>query len=555
MNYKLKIILFILVIGIASFLRLWQLGNIPPSPDWDEAALGYNAYSIMITGKDEYGKFLPIVLRSFDDYKPALYSYLAIPFIKIFGLNVFAVRMVSAFFGILTVIATYFLVKQILRISGNKNKVLEFLPITSAFLLAVSPWHIQFSRIAFESNVGVAFNVCAFLFFLIAIKNPKYFLLSFLFGALNIYIYQSEKVFTPLVFVSLIAIFRREIFLNKINKLYFALGVFLALVIVAPMLGYTIIDKNAMLRAKGVSVFSDQTQFLRRNVQKVAFDEKNKDVIGLILDNRRFEFVKAVIAGYISHFDLNWLFISGDIERHHAPYMGLLYLFELPFILIGVYFLVFGPFDRKIKIAIISYFLIVPIPASITSGVPHSVRTLNFLPIYQIFSGLGILMVIEAINRYRRFIIFLIFIPLLSIFILNIFYYLNQYFVQLNKFYSEDWQYGYKEATDYVKTIADRYDHVIVTNKAPLDQSYMFFLFYLKYDPKKYLSKGGTASGGFNEEHKGFANITFRPINGNAFSLVGKNLFVGRPGDFSPNTKVIKTINYLDGQPAIVIAE
>src|SRR6266404_9311757 len=85
-----------IIVLLAVLLRLWQLGNVPPSPDWDEAALGYNAYSIMHTGRDEYGKFLPVVLRSFDDYKPALYAYLTIPAISVFGLDTFAVRLPSA---------------------------------------------------------------------------------------------------------------------------------------------------------------------------------------------------------------------------------------------------------------------------------------------------------------------------------------------------------------------------------------------------------------------------------------------------------------------------
>ena len=87
---KKIILLLTLIIIVASILRLWQLSKVPSSPDWDEVALGYNAYSIMQTGRDEYGKFLPIILRSFDDYKPALYAYLAMPTISIFGLSVFS---------------------------------------------------------------------------------------------------------------------------------------------------------------------------------------------------------------------------------------------------------------------------------------------------------------------------------------------------------------------------------------------------------------------------------------------------------------------------------
>ena len=98
-NYRLVLILI-----LAAFLRFWQLGRVPPSPDWDEAALGYNAYSLMRTGADEYGQKLPLVLRSFDDYKPAVYAYLAILPIKIFGLNVFAVRLHAALLGTLAVL-------------------------------------------------------------------------------------------------------------------------------------------------------------------------------------------------------------------------------------------------------------------------------------------------------------------------------------------------------------------------------------------------------------------------------------------------------------------
>src|SRR5438046_3421794 len=114
---KSKVFL-IAILFIASLLRLWNLGSVPPSPDWDEVALGYNAYSIMQTGRDEYGKFMPIVLQSFDDYKPAIYIYSIIPLIPVFGLDIIAVRLPSAVFGILTVLATYFLVMELFKRKG-----------------------------------------------------------------------------------------------------------------------------------------------------------------------------------------------------------------------------------------------------------------------------------------------------------------------------------------------------------------------------------------------------------------------------------------------------
>ncbi|MBI3984692.1 MAG: glycosyltransferase family 39 protein, partial [Candidatus Levybacteria bacterium] len=207
-NKRLLLILISVIIVIAAVLRIYQLGNVPPSPDWDEVALGYDAYSIMQTGKDEFGKFLPVVLRSFDDYKPALYAYLIIPAISLFDLSVFAVRFPSAVFGVISVIAVFFLTREIFE----KHKYRDYISLVSAFLMAISPWSLQFSRVGFESNVAGSFNILTVLFFVKAIKKPWLFILSAVFAGLSIYIYQSEKVFTPLLVITLLLIFRKEIF-------------------------------------------------------------------------------------------------------------------------------------------------------------------------------------------------------------------------------------------------------------------------------------------------------------------------------------------------------
>lgn len=556
MRKNLNKILLALVILAALILRLWQLGNVPPSPDWDEAALGYTAYSIMQTGKDEYGKNLPVILRSFDDYKPALYAYLIIPFINIFGLNTFTVRLPGAIFGIIAVIATYFLVKELF----DKQKYKEHVSLLSAFLLTISPWHLQFSRIAFEAQVGMSMNILSILFFLKGLKNKLFLIPGVVFASASIYVYQSEKVYLPILFLILALIYFREIL--KIPKIWLFGAIILGLILITPMVHGLISDKNALFRAKGVSVFSDQTKFLMKNAQKYAEDKQNNDYLGLLVDNRRVEYAKAIISGYISHFNLNWLFVTGDIERHHAPNMGLLYLYELPFLLIGIYILIFYPYSLRTKLTIFAIFLIAPIPASITSGVPHAVRNINFLPILQILVALGLIYAAGYISNLKyqiakmpasrqgghiKYFIFPLFI---LFFIFNFLYYFNQYFIQQNFFYSESWQYGYKEVLEYIKPIEEKYNKVIVTNDRPLDQSYMFFLFYLKYNPKTYLTEGGTSSGGFREDHR-FGKYEFRTISWDQEEK--GNLYIGRPEDFPDGLGSMKTINYLNGKPAILI--
>src|SRR3989344_384164 len=139
------------VILLAAVLRFYQLGQNPPSLDWDETAHGYNAYSVLKTGRDEYGYKFPLYFRSFDDYKPPLYTYLVVPSVAIFGLTDFAVRFPSAFIGVLAVLATYLMVYELF-----KSKKIALL---SAFFLCISPWHLQFSRVAFETNSAIFFSV------------------------------------------------------------------------------------------------------------------------------------------------------------------------------------------------------------------------------------------------------------------------------------------------------------------------------------------------------------------------------------------------------------
>jgi 4-amino-4-deoxy-L-arabinose transferase-like glycosyltransferase len=542
---KLIWIILFLIIILASVLRLWQLGNVPPSPDWDEVALGYNAYSIIHTGRDEFGKLLPVVLRSFDDYKPALYAYLTIPSVLLFGLNTFAVRLPSAIFGIISVLAVFLLIREIFE----KYKYKDALSLTVAFLLAISPWSIQFSRVGFESNVGAALNLLMVLFFVKGLKKPILLSLSAIFAGLSIYVYQSEKVFTPLLALSLVLIFRKQLF--SLSRKYIVSAFVVGLIVVIPMTFYILNDRGALLRVTGTSIFSYQTEILGGTISKLEKDRQNNDTLGLILDNRRVVYAKNIVSGYISHFSPNWLFITGDIARHHAPNMGLMYLFEFPFLLLGLYFLTFGNFDKKTKLLVLSWFLIAPIPASITTGVPHAVRTLNFLPTFQIITALGFISAFVFINKYKN-LKWIFYLCVFVVFIFNFSYYLNQYFVQLNYHDSFDWQYGYKEAVDEVKKVGGNFNQIVISDKQPMDKSYMFFAFYLKYSPDKYQQESKDQSGGFAQHHY-FDKYTFRPIDWPSDSTKSGTLYVTTADEIPEKVNGVKTIYNLNGKPAIKI--
>lgn len=532
-------ILLTLIIFLAIILRFWQLGQNPPSPDWDEVAIGYNAYSLWETGRDEYGIKFPLVFRSFDDYKPPLYFYLTMPAVKLFGLSVFAVRFSSALFGVLAVLGSYLLVMELFR---KQN-----LALLASFLVAISPWSIYFSRLAFEANTGVALNIWGAYFFLLALrKNPWFLTLSSALLGLALYAYHSERVFVPLLVLGLAFVFRQKLW--QVKKQILAAFI-IGLIFILPLVKL-LTEKGSLQRFQGTSVYSEKTALLSRTIDKIEYDQAKNDRIGPIFDNRRIVYFATFISGYISHFSPNWLFLAGDEARHHAPDIGLLYLWEIPFLLAGVFFLLSQKGWQRTFI--FWWFFIAPVAAAPTSGIPHAVRTITFLPTFQIFTALGMIFIFKHIGKTKLlFFKFLIPIFTFSFFIFNFIYFIHIYFVHMPIEYSKSWQYGRRQAVDYVKQYGGNYDKIVVSSK--LEQPHMFFLFYLKYDPKKYLAEGGTASGGFAEWRNKFDKYEFRDINWEKEKSDPKILYIGRPEDIKGG--ILQTIYYLNGEEAIRIAQ
>lgn len=539
-----------LIICVAAFVRLWQLGNVPPSPDWDEAALGYNAYSVLKTGKDEYGTRYPLTLRSFDDYKPPLYMYLAIPSVAMFGLSTWSVRFPAAFVGVLAVIGVYALILELVAALGlameKKGKIRSHRPIAlfGALLLAISPWHIQFSRIAFEANIGVAINIWAIALFLRFVRSGRYLWVSGILFGLGIYAYHSERIFLPLFVLLLCIIFWRTLWAHRLNA---ALFVIVGIATVLPLIP-VLLNPTTLTRLRGTSSLADQTGLLRRSVAKLEVDRARGDAVGAVLDNRRFVWGMTVVSGYLSHFSPKWLFLSGDNARHHAPDMGMLYLWELPFLLLGMY--VVARRGGKLAVFLWGWLFLAPVAAAPTTELPHGIRTLVFLPVFQIFTAFGLERAIVALNKRSGWLpIFSFGIAVLFI-VGNIVYYSHMYFNHTNNEYSKYWQYGYKEAVEYAQSVRGKYKNIVVSTS--LEQPHMFFLFFLAYDPVKYLSEGGTASGGFKEVRNKFDIYEFRPINWEKEVTDGTVLYIGTPLEI-PNP--IKTIDYLDGTEAMRIAD
>ncbi len=210
----MKKYILVVIIVIASFLRLWQMNKVPSSLFGDELDLGYQAYSIFKTGKDYYGNFMPIHFHSLAEWRTPLYLYSAVPTVALFGVSALGVRLPAAMFGILSVYVLYLLVKEI-----SKK---ESLSLISASILALSPWHIQYSRAGFEVTLMILLLLLGLWLFFKSFEKGKYLWLSMACFAFTPWVYSTAKLFTPFLLLFLIFIWRKEIMvISKKYLIYF----------------------------------------------------------------------------------------------------------------------------------------------------------------------------------------------------------------------------------------------------------------------------------------------------------------------------------------------
>lgn len=541
---KKNFILLVLILLFAFFLRFYQIENNPPSLNWDEAAIGYNAYSILKTGKDEWGEFLPLHFKSYGEYKLPVQVYGSIPGIYIFGLNELGVRITPVIYGVATVALMYFLA---IELWGGMA-----IGIAAAFLLAISPWHIQLTRASFESSFSVFWIVMGIWFLAKGFKSSKWLIWSMIPFVISIYTYNTARVFTPL-FLFVILIIYRKVFL-KLKKTILISG-FIFFICLLPLIPfYFNSDGNA--RFKLVSITNEQGLVPRINERRG--QSSLPEPLPRLIHNKVTYVSAYFIGNYLAHFTPQFLFLEGaGHKQHHVQDVGELYLFQMPLVLLGIFLLL------KKRYAygglIFSWLLLSFIPVAITGdSIPHALRTLVAAPVYQFISALGLIFLYQWIkNKLPKIILIISVIIFIFIVAISIQKYLVNFYTIYPVSYSEDWQYGYKQVISYVKSNQNKYDLIVITRH--YGEPHMFLLFYLNYSPLKFRTSPNLIR---FETHDWIRVLQFDKYRfpdlgdvGTQFKdIISENkdkkiLFIGKPGDFPENTEKVFNILFLDGKP------
>jgi len=541
-----SISILIFIICGAFFLRVNKITSIPPGLSWDEVSIGYNAYSILKTGKDEHGKFLPLdTFVAYGDYKPPLAVYLTVPFIWVFGLNELAVRMPSSVFGTLTVFLTYVLVREVFRKKQQKHSI-EVLALLSAFLLAVSPWHINISRAGFEANIALFFIVLGVYLILVSCRKPKLWSIAWLPFVLSVYTFNSARYFAPFFGLFLVLLFYKTI---REHWKQFLLGACVALLALVPILPH-LVSKEARLRFAEVNIFTDSSVVLTAN-ERMAYD--NNSLLGKLLHNRRVGYALSYLRHFADNLQPSFLFIKGDGNpKFSTQVVGQMYMVEAPLLAIGSIAL-FVAFPQ-IAWMFLLWIVLAIVPAATARETPHALRILNSLPVWQIFVAYGITVVFGGIAKItwkgKQILTWIFGVALAGLYIFSIGYYLHNYYAHYAKSYSGEWQYGYREALASIKPIADTYEKIYISSE--IGRPYMYALFYTHYAPDLYLQQKDASfdQAGFYHVY-GFGKYRFidtLPAGGlekNALYITGSPV----PSD----ARIISHIPLVDGSDRLVV--
>lgn len=440
--------LFISIIAISALLRLLKLASLPPSLNWDETAAAYNAFTIKNWAKDEYGNYMPLVFRSFADDKHPIHIYITALFYGFFGVSDFTTRLPSAVVGVLTVILLFLI--------GREYFKSDVAGIFAAFFMGLSGYHIHYSRGLWEANFALFFFVAGLALFKIGLDKKRLLIpISYLLFGISLLSYHSSKVVVPPLVILLTIFYIKDL---KRKPIYIFAGIglfvgFIVLLFIEP-------------RLLGLARIS-QTNFPKTVVDATyLYQRTGSELLGRI---------EVSLSNYQNYFTRDYLFKTGDqLPRGYIGVMGQFYKLYVVIFPLGLLFLLIRK-KWKILLILLSWLLLAPIPGAIAGKEPNSTRAIFMLGSVELISAYGAYAFVTLFKSrlYRYLISFVI----VAVLFYECFGFLDYYFSYYSKNEAIQWQYGFKQTVEFVKSHPE-YERVYVTKIR--NQPYIFFLYYLR---------------------------------------------------------------------------
>lgn len=531
MNLKLRWYL-LAIVSLGFLLRVVWLDRYPAGFNPDEASFGYNAYSLLQTGRDEWGepwyKLISNNLRAFGDDKFPAYVFLSVPSVKLFGLNEFATRLPNAVLGTLAILSVYLLTSRLFP----KSK------LWTALLMAISPWHISLSRGTFETNALTLFIPLG----LYLILQGRFILAAIILG-LNSYTYLAARFLSlPMAAITM--------WLARVAKPNWVKFGLVFLLIAGPGLWHMVTSGNN--RVADVGIFNPTGGW--QEVADRRFTARNlglSDGLARIFNNKAVYLATTTVKNYLSYISWQFLFTQGAGEADYGviPGRGLLYFFEIPLLLIFLW--TFIKRQTKPALLLTLLILIAPIPATLAKGPGLAAnRAAAMIPFLAIGSSWG-LAVLDSRGWSR--------LLLGSVIIMSLLFFLENYIYHAPLLFGAARNSGIKEVFVRTKQLTDKYADVRFSRS--LSEPHVYVAFYWQIDPKIY-QQATTGWTNFDKRYKFLDQMDGYTLGKYRFGDIHPTdktdhpiLYIGRPTDFPPDFPEYFHIDYPNGQTAIKVAE
>ncbi len=463
------------IVIMGGYLRITRISESPPSVNWDEAALGYNSLALFKTGRDEFGKKMPLSLRSFDDYKPALYSYLTTGFVAGLGLNELSTRLTSIASGLMLIALMYYLAT---KLTGRPE-----IGLTAGLLIATSPWAVHFSRIAFEANLACMLYFAGIACFVAGLTKPKYGYISVFLMVLSMYAYHAQRAIALPTLVLLGLVFKPKV---KIGWLL------VAVVGLLPLGISSLVDPiGARLTATNI--------FRLWPFVPLEFNA------GLIASG--YSLVWMVVGHYLAYLSPVNLFWQGSVEPIlRMPHLGLFVTEALPLFIAGWIVL---PKQKALAKLIICLAVLTPLPGVITWNWFSVVRSLAVYPTWTLVMATGAVLGFESIRGKLAKISALTLTVV--VFGISCVYSMASLILYYPVETYGDFQPGFEKSAPYLVGREPSVREIVFDS--PHIAPYIFVLFYGKYPPGKYFVEAGLDRKNSGTEDYVFGKWQFRKID------------------------------------------
>jgi len=490
---------------LALLLRIVFISQLPNGFTPDEASFAYDAYSILHTGKDQWGHRFPLVLESFGDFKAPLYSYILIPFVAIGGLSVSVTRLPNAILGSFAVIVVYFMVRELveyglLDIIKLRNKIPSStknrFSLVVSILLAISPWHIMMSRGAFEANLTTFFIPLALYLWLksmtskdVSTRNKWFVISNGVFG-LNLFTYHSAKLVTPLIFFGLIFLTREKLRVLSRNVRIAGLSLFVLFVC---LMSYSF-QIGAGTRAADVSVLSGAMEAASAP-RLAAIQAGTNPLLAKVIHNQYSTAGVRFAKNYIQYFSPKFLIFDGPAEATYGmiPGVGVLYTLDIIFLISFIFFLArsykqWRTKENRVLWFVIAWTLLAPIPAALATGAGYAGnRSVIMLPELLILVALGGFYLHEQISHILKQTYFKrVITSVVIIYVISVISLLGKYFVSQKYQGAEAMLWGRESMITYLsQNDISPYSTKTVIDKR-LSEPQIYVAFFMEIDPVDY---------------------------------------------------------------------